>query len=127
MPQEPAKKRAIAFIDGQNLYHMAKQAFGYNYPNFDVQKLAKSVCDDKGWELERVHFYTGVPDPTDNAFWNGFWNNKLAMMGRRGVKVYSRRLVYRPKSFVLPDGSTHSVVLGEEKGTHSPLPSGKVR
>ncbi len=68
MPQEPANKRAIAFMDGQNLYHTARQAFGYSYPNFDVQKLARTVCVSKGWTLERVHFYTGVPDPTDNAF-----------------------------------------------------------
>src|SRR6185312_14044746 len=31
---EPAIKRAVAFIDGQNLFHHARQAFGYHYPNY---------------------------------------------------------------------------------------------
>jgi len=26
---EPPEKRAIAFIDGQNLYHAARESFGY--------------------------------------------------------------------------------------------------
>lgn len=116
MPQEPANKRTIAFIDGQNLYHTARQAFGYTYPNYDVQKLARAISTQKGWDLKRVHFYTGVPDPTDNVFWHGFWRNKLAMMGRRGVRVYSRALIYRNKTVPLPDGTTHTFLAGEEKG-----------
>ncbi len=116
MPHEPTIKRTIAFIDGQNLFHTARQAFGYNYPNYDVQKLAKAVCVQQGWALTNVYFYTGVPDATDNAYWHTFWHNKLAMMGRRGVTVYSRPLVYRNKSITLPDGSQHTVLTGEEKG-----------
>ena len=69
-----------------------------------------------GWNLRRVHFYTGVPDGSDNPRWHGFWTNKLAMMGRRGVTVYSRSLVYRNKTVKLPDGATHTVLTGEEKG-----------
>jgi uncharacterized LabA/DUF88 family protein len=87
MPAEPAVKRTIAFVDGQNLFHNVRNAFGYTYPNFDVQKLAQAVCAAKGWSLERVQFYTGVPSPTDNVHWHGFWSNKLAMMGRRRVVV----------------------------------------
>jgi hypothetical protein len=34
---EPPVKRAIAFFDGQNLFHHAKAAFGYTYPNFDLR------------------------------------------------------------------------------------------
>ena len=116
MPAEPTAKRTSAFIDGQNLFHTAKQAFGYNYPSYDVQKLAGAICTQKGWQLDRVQFYTGVPDPTDNVFWHGFWRNKLAMMGRRGVKIYSRTLVYRNKTVSLPDGTTHTFLSGEEKG-----------
>ena len=116
MPSEPANKRTIAFIDGQNLFHSARDAFGYNYPNYDVQKLAAAVCQQNGWTLDRVCFYTGVPDPADNSFWNTFWGNKLSMMGRRGVTVYSRSLAYRNKEVRLPDGSTHTFLYGEEKG-----------
>src|SRR5580658_3606963 len=73
MSVEPAVKRTIAFVDGQNLYHNARNVFGYTYPNYDVQKLAQAVCAAKGWSPERVQFYTGVPSPTDNAHWHGFW------------------------------------------------------
>ncbi len=59
MPAEPAVKRAIAFVDGQNLFHNVRNAFGYTYPNYDVQKLAQAVCTSRGWTLERVQFYTG--------------------------------------------------------------------
>ena len=54
MPNEPAVKRTIAFVDGQNLYHHARSAFGYTYPNYEVQKLAQAVCVGHGWNLERV-------------------------------------------------------------------------
>ncbi len=35
MSSEPPVKRAIAFVDGQNLFHAARKAFGYTYPNYD--------------------------------------------------------------------------------------------
>ena len=96
MPAEPAVKRAIAFIDGQNLYHNARSVFGYTFPNYDVQKLAQAVCAPRGWTLSRVQFYTGVPSPSDNAFWNGFWSNKLAMMGRRRAAAIARTAAKSP-------------------------------
>jgi uncharacterized LabA/DUF88 family protein len=116
MPAEPAIKRAIAFVDGQNLFHNVRDVFGYTFPNYDVQKLARAVALPRGWTLERVCFYTGVPSPSDNAFWNGFWSNKLAMMGRRGVDVYSRPLVYRSKTIQVPGFGPYTFLAGEEKG-----------
>ena len=44
MPVEPAVKRALTFIDGQNLFHSARLAFGYTYPNYDVRALADRLC-----------------------------------------------------------------------------------
>ncbi|HVC96114.1 MAG TPA: NYN domain-containing protein [Pirellulales bacterium] len=116
MPIEPTVKRTVAFIDGQNLYHHSRAAFGYNYPNYDVQKLARAVCVARGWTLHQVNFYTGVPDQSDNPFWHSFWTNKLAIMGRRGIRVYSRSLVYRNTAVKLPTGGTHTYLSGEEKG-----------
>ena len=116
MPQEPAVKRAIAFVDGQNLFHHVRSVFGYTYPNYDVQKLARAVCSLRGWTLQRVQFYTGVPSVADNAFWHGFWANKLAIMGRRGVTVYSRPLVYRNKTIRVPGFGDYTFPSGEEKG-----------
>lgn len=112
----PDPIRAVAFFDGQNLFHCAKSAFGYSFPNYDPQALATEVCAEKGWQLKGARFYTGVPDPGDNAFWNHFWIAKGAQMGRDGVHVYTRPLRYRNKTVILPDGSTHSFLHGDEKG-----------
>ena len=116
MPAEPAIKRVVAFVDGQNLYRSAKTAFGYHYPNYDVQALARTVCAGEGWQLDQVRFYTGIPDVTDNAFWNHFWNAKFAQMGRQGVHVFWRLLRYRNESVHLPDGTEVTVLVGREKG-----------
>lgn len=116
MPSEPTTKKAVAFFDGQNLFHCAKAAFGYTFPNYDPLALARVVCADAGWECSGVRFYTGVPDVTDNPFWNHFWTAKGAQMGRQGVYVYTRSLRYRNKVVKLPDGSTFSFLDGDEKG-----------
>jgi hypothetical protein len=34
---EPKTKKAFVFIDGQNLYRAAKDAFGYHYPNYNIR------------------------------------------------------------------------------------------
>ena len=84
MPQEPKTKRAVAFFDGQNLFHRAKTAFGHIYPNYDPLKLAAEICTQEGWQLFHVRFYTGVPDRVDDAFWHHFWTAKTAQMGVAG-------------------------------------------
>jgi len=116
MPIEPPVKRTCVFIDGQNLFHAAKEAFGYRFPNYDVAALARRVCDQQGWQVATVHFYTGIPDASDDAHWNHFWSAKLAHMGRQSVKVFSRPLRYRNQTVRLPDGSTHTFLVAQEKG-----------
>lgn len=116
MPPEPVVKRAVTFIDGQNLFHAAREAFGYIYPNYDVLSLSQAICQTASWTLTQVRFYTGMPDPADNPFWHHFWAAKLAVMGRQGVQVFSRSLRYRNKTIALPDGTTHTFLAGEEKG-----------
>jgi uncharacterized LabA/DUF88 family protein len=116
MSQEPTTKRAVAYIDGQNLFHAAKEAFGYSFPNYDVRALSVSVCGSNDWKLSQVRFYTGIPDSADDPAKNHFWTSKLAVMGRQGVQVFSRSLRYRNRVFRLPDGSKHSFLAGEEKG-----------
>lgn len=113
---EPTTKEATVFIDGQNLYHAAKEAFGYTFPNYDVMKLATAICRTQNWTLRGVRFYTGVPDSSDNAFWQGFWESKLSVMGRQGVTIFTRPLRYRNKTVALPDGTQLSFLAGEEKG-----------
>lgn len=116
MTPEPPSKRTVAFIDGQNLFHTAKEAFGYTFPNYDVKALAHQVCKSQGYSLAQVRFYTGYPDSAADFFWHTFWSNKLRAMSRGGVWVFSRPLRYRNKIVKLPDGSTQTFLTGEEKG-----------
>ncbi len=109
-------KRARIFVDGQNLFYAAKEAFGYVYPNYDIDKLARALCDRQGWQFAGAHFYTGIPEVLDDPYWNHFWRNKLAVMGRQGVRVFSRHLRYRNQTVRLPDGTRHVFPVGQEKG-----------
>lgn len=104
------------FIDGQNLFHSAMKAFGYTYPNFDPLKLAKALCKKCDWSFQGVRLYTGIPDKEDNEQWHLFWAAKKLSMIRAGVYVYSRPLRYRNKTITLPDGTQHTLLVGEEKG-----------
>jgi len=116
MPTEPLLKRAVVFIDGQNLYHSVRESFGYSYPNYDVVALARLICQTKGWELVQVRFYTGVPDKSDDPFWNYFWMAKLRVMSWQKIHIFSRPLRYRNRILKLPDGTEYTFLVGEEKG-----------
>ena len=116
MPPDPPVKRTVVFVDGQNLFHAAREAFGYTYPNYDIRALAERICGGPGWQLTQTRFDTGIPDPQDDPRWHHFWSAKLAVMGRQGVHVYSRSLRYRNRTVRLPDGKTHTFLAGEEKG-----------
>jgi len=113
---EPIDKRVSVFVDGQNLYHAAKEAFGYPYPNYDIQKLAHCVCGQKGWQINKIRFYTGIPDASDNVKWNSFWVAKLASMGRTDVEIFTRPLRYRNQTMHLSNGKSQTILVGQEKG-----------
>ena len=116
MPDEPRIKRAVSFIDGQNLYRHAKDAFGHHYPNFDPRKLADAVCADRGWVNHGVRFYTGVPSAARSPMWHVYWSRRLTAMRRAGVVVTSRTLRYRVERVRLPDGTVHEIPVEREKG-----------
>jgi len=113
---EPREKRAVAFIDGQNLYRHAKDAFGYLFPNYDPNKLHNAVCAARGWGPHGVRFYTGTPLAGKSPLWHGFWSSKLLSMRRAGIYVYSRPVRYHTAEFELPDGSIWEVDTSHEKG-----------
>ena len=116
MYTEPAIKRVVTFVDGQNLYHAVRETFGYTHPNYDIAALARLICQQKGWQFLQARFYTGIPNPQDDAFWNHFWIGKLRALSWQGVHTYSRPLHYRNKRIKLPDGTEHTFLTGEEKG-----------
>ena len=116
MPAEPKTKRAVSFIDGQNLYRHAKDAFGHHHPNYDPRKLADAVSADRGWVNFGVRFYTGVPSADRSPMWHGYWTRRLTAMRRAGIVVISRSLRYRVEKFRLPDGSIYRLPIEREKG-----------
>jgi uncharacterized LabA/DUF88 family protein len=116
MRGEPTVKRVKAFVDGQNLFHCAKAAFGYSYPNYDAGKLAEKVCSSQGWVLSQTNFYTGIPSAADSRHWNHFWTTKAAVMGTRGIRVFTRPLRYRNQTVELSGGSSTTTLVGQEKG-----------
>ena len=68
---EPTTKRTIAFIDGQNLFHMVREAFGYSFPNYDPGQLALTIAATQHWQLDAVRYYTGVPALGDQCVAGG--------------------------------------------------------
>jgi uncharacterized LabA/DUF88 family protein len=116
VPSEPSVKRTFAFLDGQNLFYAVKEAFGYSYPNYDPKLLTDRICAARGWTVSGINFYTGVPSAADKPDWNYFWTAKMAVMGTRGIKTFSRPLRYRNQTIVLPDGTHTSALVGQEKG-----------
>ena len=62
MPKEPNVKRAISFIDGQNLFRHAEDVFGHYHPNYDPNKLTAAICAANGWVVAGVQFYTGTQE-----------------------------------------------------------------
>lgn len=115
-PKEPRLKKAVVFVDGQSLFYAVKNAFGYAYPNYDVQSLAEKICLNQGWHLQEIRFYTGIPDINDDVFWHNFWTRKLAVMGQKGIEIFSRKLRYRNQTVKLPNNQLYTFLVGQEKG-----------
>ena len=93
--------RVIVFIDGQNLYRQAKNAWRagdgvssrYSWPSYDVEKLASAlVAQTPGRRLAEIRFYTGVPQRSADSRWHDFWSNKIRFLRSRGVYVYRGRV-----------------------------------
>lgn len=93
--------RTIVFIDGQNLYHLAKHAWAprggkmwhkYSWPSYDVLRLANRLVGMRpGHVLAETRFYTGVPNPhhgDQQRRWYEFWANKIRTLRSQGVCVY---------------------------------------
>ena len=114
MPVEPEVKRAVAFFDGQNLFHAAREAFGYTFPNYDPVVLAQRLCGQMGWVFRGVRFYTGVPDARDNQGWHHFRHKKRSSRVGRGR-------VSAPEAGTAPAAMDESAMrLGPGQGANEP-------
>ncbi len=111
--EPPDTPYTVAFVDGQNLFHCAHEAFGYTFPNYDPEKLADEICTARQWKLTQVRFYTGVPPKDRDSKWHDFWHRKFIRMRRsRRVHVTTRPLRYIEE--LLDDGTFRYI--SREKG-----------
>lgn len=106
----------MAFIDGQNLYQHAKDAFGHHHPNFDPIKLHAMVCASRGWTPNLVRFYTGVPSAAESPMWAGYWSSRILALKRAGVHVTTRPLRYRTQYAFDENGDQKTITVAHEKG-----------
>ena len=113
---EPRPPRAVAFVDGQNLYHGARRAFGHRDQHLDIVCLAHAVCEPRGWRLLQTRYYTGLPSHRISPEWHRFWSAELRRWQAQGVQVYSRPLRYRRRTVLDESGRPRVAVVGEEKG-----------
>lgn len=118
MAVKPEIVRVHTFIDAQNLYSSAKDAFKYKLPNFDPVLLSKEVTAMMpGRVLKRVHLYTGIHEREENPFWHDYWNNKLRALEKNElVHIFKKPLVYRDIRWTDADGKEHVIRRAEEKG-----------
>jgi uncharacterized LabA/DUF88 family protein len=125
----PPPKRAVAFVDGQNLFHAAAEAFGYDYPNYHPLLLADRICAERRWRCQQARLYTGVPKLADNEFWHKFWAAKKRFLNREErMFVFTRDTHYRDKRISF-EHDAGRITLADgfplQKGTLLFLPSGK--
>jgi uncharacterized LabA/DUF88 family protein len=106
----------MAFIDGQNLYQHAKDAFGHHHPNYDPKKLHSAVCAQFGWIPTLVRFYTGIPSASESPMWAGYWSKRLLYMKRNGIHVTTRPLRYRETETFDMHGNQKITRVPQEKG-----------
>lgn len=107
---------AMAFIDGQNLFQHAKEAFGHYHPNYDPIKLHAHVCAANGWTPNLVRFYSGIPTVANDPRWAGWWSNRVIALKRAGVHVTTRPLRYRTEYAFDENGAEKIITVPHEKG-----------
>lgn len=98
--------RAVVFIDAQNMYMGARQAFGWtdypgHYGNFRPLGLARILTHGVGRVLTQVRIYTGVPTPQKDPRGNAAHQRRIAAWINENpelVQVFPRPLRYPPGS-----------------------------
>jgi uncharacterized LabA/DUF88 family protein len=108
--------RAVAFYDVQNLYRHAKDAFGHTHPNFDPIKLHTAICNQNGWDVGQIRYYTGVPPVERSPKWHAYWTARLLSLKRQKVETITRPIRYRDQIFLMPDGTKFIKTTPQEKG-----------
>lgn len=99
-------RRLILFIDAQNMYHGARDAFfrkadPRTLGQFDPLKLGQLICgkrpvgsEKESRTLTQVRIYTGRPDSSRDPKTYGAHRRQVAKWERRGIFVMARTLRY---------------------------------
>lgn len=111
-----SKKQAVFFIDGQNLFNKVKTHYGYQHPNFDVVNLCQNLAKRKNAEVEKIHFYSGLPGQTENPHWHDYWLRRMDSLSNQGVDVFNPPIKYRMREDRGYDGQMRKTLHGSEKG-----------
>jgi NYN domain len=111
--------KAMVWIDGQNLFHRAKSIFGHKGPDYDIRGLSQGLCDQMGWKLECIHFYSGIPPEQESPRWHHFWREKLQQAIEQGgvpIHTFTPELRYRNEWTQRHDGQWQIYRAATEKG-----------
>jgi len=101
----PALDDLIVFIDYQNMYKGAREAFGWEHEpgyigNFRPLALGRALASALGGNLVQVRAYTGVPHPEKDALGHAIMQRRLAAWKADGptlVEILDRTLRYPPR------------------------------
>lgn len=96
--------RTIVFVDGQNMYMSAREAFGWTqeagrFGNFRPYGLGRILVRDPRRRLTQVRIYTGVPTPSRDPSGNAATQRRIATWVAEKpeiVQVFPRPLRYPP-------------------------------
>ena len=94
----------MVFIDAQNMYHGARDAFGWDghpghFGNFRPLALGRMLTQDSDRRLEQIRVYTGVPTAARDRKGNAIQQRRIAAWVADApilVEVFPRPLRYPP-------------------------------
>ena len=102
--EEGASLRTIVFVDSQNMYMNAREAFGWTseagrFGNFRPYGLGRIMVREPERVLAQVRVYTGVPTPQRDKIGNAATQRRIAAWVAENpekVQVFPRPLRYPP-------------------------------
>ena len=77
---------AIAFFDGQNLYHSSNSAFSNASDDYNPKALAALIARRQGWRLLQTQFYKVILDQNRDRIGTKMRHGRLLRMNREGEK-----------------------------------------
>ncbi len=83
-------KKAILFVDANNWYHNLKKIFEPG--KIDIKKLADVLCQIKQYKLVQIRWYASTPSIADGEQMYYKHMSFLEHLGKRGIKVITRKL-----------------------------------